>query len=79
MFVKISFQFPSEGKISPDEPAILPQLPIVPKNEKRKHCYGTPQPKRVDYRDRDWDRERDKDFELMSPPGSHKKDFCHCC
>ena len=62
MFVKISFQFPSEGKILPDEPAILPQLPIVPKNEKCKHCYGTPQPKRVEYRDRDWDRERDRDF-----------------
>ncbi|KAJ9695670.1 hypothetical protein PVL29_010912 [Vitis rotundifolia] len=64
-----------EGKISPDEPAILPPLPIVPKNEKRKFLYGTPQPKRVDYRDRDWDRERDRDFELMPPPGSHRKDF----
>ena len=79
MFVKISFQFPSEGKISPDEPAILPQLPIVPKNEKRKHCYGTPQPKRVDYRDRDWDQERDRDFELMSPSRESEKGFCHCC
>ncbi|KAE8684997.1 PHD finger protein ING2 [Hibiscus syriacus] len=38
-----------EGKISPDEPAILPPLPIVPK--------------------------RDRDFKLMPPPGSHKKDF----
>ena len=27
------------------------------------------------YRDRDWDRERDRDFELRSPPGSHRKDF----
>lgn len=72
-----NFLFPifSEGKISPDEPAILPPLPIVPKNEKRKFLYGTPQPKRVDYRDRDWDRERDRDFELMPPPGSHRKDF----
>ncbi|PON44195.1 ING family [Parasponia andersonii] len=64
-----------EGKISPDEPAILPPLPIVPKTEKRKSVYGTPQSKRFDYRDRDWDRERDRDFELMPPPGSHKKDF----
>ncbi|OMO98955.1 Zinc finger, PHD-type [Corchorus olitorius] len=65
-----------EGKIPPDEPAILPPLPIVPKIEKqRKYIYGTPQSKRVDYRDRDWDRERDRDFELMPPPGSHKKEF----
>ena len=61
----------SEGKISQDEPAILPPLPIVPKPEKRRHTYGTPQSKRLDYRERDWDR----DFELMPPPGSHKKDY----
>uniref|UniRef100_A0A803Q3T6 PHD finger protein ING n=1 Tax=Cannabis sativa TaxID=3483 RepID=A0A803Q3T6_CANSA len=65
-----------EGKIGPDEPAILPPMPLVPKAEKRKHVqYGTPQPKRFDYRERDWDRDRDRDFELMPPPGSHKKDF----
>ncbi|CAL5362869.1 unnamed protein product [Camellia sinensis] len=64
-----------EGKISPDEPTILPPLPLVPKNEKRRSHYGTPQPKRVDYRERDWDRERDRDFELMPPPGGLKKDF----
>lgn len=65
-----------EGKISQDEPAILPPLPIVPKTEKRKPIYGTtPQSRRPDYRDKDWDRERDRDFELMPPPGSHKKDF----
>jgi hypothetical protein len=63
----------SEGKIAPDEPATLPPLPIVPKSEKRKALYGTPQSKRLDYRD--WDRERDRDFELMPPPGSHKKEF----
>ncbi|KAJ8773013.1 hypothetical protein K2173_028190 [Erythroxylum novogranatense] len=63
-----------EGKIPPDEPAILPPLPIaVPKVEKRKPFYGTPQSKRTDFRDRDWDR--DRDFELMPPPGSHKKEF----
>ncbi|KAJ0078736.1 hypothetical protein Patl1_22949 [Pistacia atlantica] len=54
----------------------LPPLPIIPKSEKRKFTvYGTPQSKRLDFRDRDWDRERDRDFELMPPPGSHKKDF----
>ncbi|EEF36929.1 PHD finger protein ING2 isoform X1 [Ricinus communis] len=64
-----------EGKISPDEPAVLPPQPIiVPKLEKRKSFYGTPQSKRIDYREREWDRERDRDFELMPPPGS-KKDF----
>lgn len=61
----------SEGKIPQDEPAVLPPLAIVPKFEKRKSFYGTPQSKRLDYRD--WDR--DRDFELMPPPGSHKKDF----
>lgn len=64
-----------EGKISPEEPAILPSLPIVPKLEKRKPFYVTPQPRRPEYRDRDWDRERDRDFELMPPPGGHKKEF----
>ncbi|OIW21300.1 hypothetical protein TanjilG_31629 [Lupinus angustifolius] len=64
-----------EGKIPPEEPAILPPLPIVPKPEKRRPSYGTPQSKRLDYRDRDWDRERDRDFELMPPPGSHKKEY----
>ncbi|XP_059647319.1 PHD finger protein ING2-like isoform X2 [Cornus florida] len=64
-----------EGKIPPDEPAILPPLAIVPKNEKRKSFYGTPQLKRLDYTDRDWDRERDRDFELMPPPSTLRKDF----
>lgn len=65
-----------EGKLAADEPAILPTLPLVPKSEKRKPIYGTPQSKKLDYRDRDWDRERDRDFELMPPPGSgNKKDF----
>ncbi|KAG5555450.1 PHD finger protein ING2 [Rhododendron vialii] len=64
-----------DGKIPPDEPAILPPLPLVPKIEKRKSLYGTPQQKRPDYRDRDWDRERDRDFELMPPPGGIKREF----
>lgn len=65
----------ADGKIPPDEPAILPPLPLVPKIEKRKSLYGTPQQKRPDYRDRDWDRERDRDFELMPPPGGIKREF----
>lgn len=64
-----------EGKLSPDEPAILPPLPLVPKNEKRRSVYATPQSKRLDYRERDWERDRDRDFELMPPPGSLKKDY----
>ena len=64
-----------ECKISADEPAILPPLPIIPKIEKRKSIYVTPQSKRLDFRDRECDRERDRDFELMPPPGSHRKDF----
>nr|GME10438.1 PHD finger protein ING2 [Ipomoea batatas] len=64
-----------EGKLPADEPAVLPPLPLVLKTEKRKPIYGTPQSKRLEYRDRDWDRERDRDFELMPPPGGLKKDF----
>ncbi|KAJ6697271.1 hypothetical protein OIU85_003622 [Salix viminalis] len=65
-----------EGKLSPDEPAILPPLPLtVPKFEKRRNFSGTPQSKRIDFRDRDWDSERDRDFELMPPPGNHRRDF----
>ncbi|KAL3830348.1 hypothetical protein ACJIZ3_019150 [Penstemon smallii] len=64
-----------EGKIPPDEPTVLPPLPSVPKIEKRRPIYGTPQSKRIDYKDRDWDRERDRDYELMPPPSSLKKDF----
>ncbi|KAF7819293.1 PHD finger protein ING2 [Senna tora] len=64
-----------EGKIPPDEPAILPPLPIVPRSEKRRSLYGAPLSRRPDYRDREWDRERDRDFELMPPPGSHKKEY----
>ncbi|KAL6532504.1 PHD finger protein ing2 [Orobanche gracilis] len=64
-----------EGKIAQDEPAVLPPLPFVPKSEKRKSLYGTPQSRRPDYKDMEWDRERDRDFELMPPPGSLRKDF----
>lgn len=65
-----------EGKLPADEPAVLPPLPlVVPKNEKRKSVIGTPQSRKPDYTSRDWDRERDRDFELMPPPGSLKKEF----
>lgn len=74
-YCHIFFSNFAEGKLAPDDPVVLPPLPLVPKNEKRKYLYGTPQSKRFDYRDRDWDRERDRDFELMPPPGSLKKDF----
>ncbi|XP_073105924.1 PHD finger protein ING2-like, partial [Elaeis guineensis] len=62
-----------ESKIPPDEPAILPPLPIVTKDEKRKAGYITPQSKRL--RQGDWERERDMDLELMPPPSSHKKNI----
>ncbi|KAG9131734.1 hypothetical protein Leryth_009469 [Lithospermum erythrorhizon] len=64
-----------EGKLGPDEPAILPPLPLVPKTEKQKPIYIHPQPKRFEYKERDWERDRDRDFELMPPPGGFKKDF----
>ncbi|KAJ0981706.1 hypothetical protein J5N97_009961 [Dioscorea zingiberensis] len=60
-----------DGKISPDEPATLPPLPIVSRDEKRRPGYYTPQAKR--FREREWERDRDADLELMPPPGSHKK------
>lgn len=74
-FCFFPFMTQTEGKISPDEPAVLPPLPLIPKSDKRKSLYGTPQSfKRPDYRG-EWDRERDRDFELMPPPGSHRRDF----
>ncbi|PKA51266.1 PHD finger protein ING2 [Apostasia shenzhenica] len=60
-----------QGKIAPDEPAILPPLPLISREEKRRGGYITPQSKRI--REKEWDRERDMDLELMPPPGSNKK------
>eukprot|EP00249_Psilotum_nudum_P007066 c20287_g1_i1 orf=545-1351(-) len=66
-----------EGKIAPDEPAILPI-----REEKRKGYFFNPPGKRLEARvdkekdrDKEWekDRDRDRDSELMPPPGSHKK------
>ncbi|URE07492.1 inhibitor of growth protein [Musa troglodytarum] len=62
-----------EGKIPPHEPAILPPVPIVYKDEKRKGGYTTPQPRK--FRERDWGREQDMDIEFMPPPSSHKKNI----
>lgn len=62
----------SEGKIPQDEPMILPPLQLISKNEKHKPNFLTQSSKRLDYRY--WDREHDRDFELMHPLGSHKKD-----
>lgn len=65
-----------EGKLAADEPAILPPLPLlIPKSEKRKPIYIVPQSRKLDFRERDWERERDRDFELMPPPGILKKDI----
>ncbi|KAL2923199.1 PHD finger protein ING2, partial [Bienertia sinuspersici] len=66
-----------EGKLPPDAPVILPPLPIVSalKPERHRGGYGMLQSRRFSYRDRYWDRERDKDSELMPPPGSYRKDF----
>eukprot|EP01018_Ginkgo_biloba_P035327 Gb_23205 [translate_table: standard] len=61
-----------EGKIAPDEPAILP--PTSTREEKRKGYFFTPQTKRLESKvERDWEKDRDRDFELMPPPGSHKR------
>lgn len=76
LFLFVSFSIFSEGKIPAEVPAILPPLPLVPKSEKRKSYYGALQSsKRFDYRDWDSYRDRDRDFELMPPPGSHKREF----
>ncbi|KAK4786536.1 hypothetical protein SAY86_010369 [Trapa natans] len=65
-----------EGKLPPDEPAILPPLPLITKNDKRKFPTGTPQSsKRFDHRDWERDRDRERDSELMPPPGSQKREF----
>ncbi|KAJ3697177.1 hypothetical protein LUZ61_000882 [Rhynchospora tenuis] len=59
-----------EGKLPPDEPAVLPPLPVV-REERRKGNGGyiTPQSqssKRLKH-------EREWDVDLMPPPGSNKK------
>ncbi|XP_078437485.1 PHD finger protein-like protein [Wolffia australiana] len=64
-----------EGKIPMDEPATLPPQPIVVKDERRRSSLLTPQSRRstAEFREREWDRERDRDLELMPPPGTNKK------
>lgn len=52
-----------------DEPVILPSLPIVTLNLKSAcmHAYGIPQSKRLDYRDRDWDRDFETNASTRRP------------
>ncbi|CAM0876235.1 unnamed protein product [Alopecurus aequalis] len=61
-----------EGKIPPDEPPILPPMPMGGRDEKRRHGFNTPQASKK-FREREWERERGMDFDLMPPPGSTKK------
>ncbi|KAG2545899.1 PHD finger protein ING2-like [Panicum virgatum] len=61
-----------EGKLPPDEPPVLPPVPVVSRDEKRRLGFSTPQPSKK-FREREWDRERGMDFDLMPPPGSSKK------
>jgi hypothetical protein len=62
----------AEGKIPPDEPTVLPPVPVVSRDEKRRFGFSTPQASKK-FREREWDRERGMDFDLMPPPGSSKK------
>jgi hypothetical protein len=62
----------AEGKIPPDEPHILPPMPMGGREEKRRHGFITPQASKK-FREREWERERGMDFDLMPPPGSSKK------
>ncbi|KQJ83904.1 PHD finger protein ING2 isoform X1 [Brachypodium distachyon] len=59
-----------EGKIPPDEPHILPPMPVGGRDDKRRHGLSTPQATKK-FREREW--ERVMDFDLMPPPGSNKK------
>eukprot|EP00252_Welwitschia_mirabilis_P013902 TRINITY_DN3077_c0_g1_i2.p1 TRINITY_DN3077_c0_g1~~TRINITY_DN3077_c0_g1_i2.p1 ORF type:complete len:225 (-),score=58.67 TRINITY_DN3077_c0_g1_i2:152-826(-) len=61
-----------EGKIAYDEPAILPT--ISNREERRKGYYFNSQAKKLDTKiERDWERERERDFELMPPPSNHER------
>ncbi|CAD6206641.1 unnamed protein product [Miscanthus lutarioriparius] len=61
-----------EGKIPSDEPTVLPLVQVVSRDEKRRFGFSTPQASKK-FREREWDRERGMDFDLMPPPGSSKK------
>lgn len=60
----------TEGKLPPDEPAVLPPLPVASREERRKGGnvgYITPQSSKRLKHEREWD------VDLMPPPGSNKK------
>uniref|UniRef100_A0A0D3FP24 Inhibitor of growth protein N-terminal histone-binding domain-containing protein n=1 Tax=Oryza barthii TaxID=65489 RepID=A0A0D3FP24_9ORYZ len=61
-----------EGKIPPDEPSILPAISAFSRDDKRRPGFSTPQATKK-FREREWDRERGMDFDLMPPPGGNKK------
>ncbi|TVU45025.1 hypothetical protein EJB05_04494, partial [Eragrostis curvula] len=61
-----------EGKLPPDEPPVLPPIPVVSRDDKRRLGFSTPQASKK-FREREWDRDRGMDFDLMPPPGSSKK------
>ncbi|KAL5209294.1 hypothetical protein ABZP36_004917 [Zizania latifolia] len=61
-----------EGKIPPDEPSILPPISAFSRDDKRRPGFSTPQATKK-FREREWDRDRGMDFDLMPPPGSNKK------
>ncbi|KAG8098143.1 hypothetical protein GUJ93_ZPchr0013g37976 [Zizania palustris] len=61
-----------EGKIPPDEPSILPPISAFSRDDKRRPGFSTPQATKK-FREREWDRDRGMDFDLMPPPGTNKK------
>ncbi|KAG0485369.1 hypothetical protein HPP92_009448 [Vanilla planifolia] len=59
-----------EGKYHQMNQQFFHLLPIVGRRRNEEGGYITPLSKRV--REREWDRDRNMDLELMPPPGSHK-------
>ncbi|KAL2480406.1 PHD finger protein ING2 [Abeliophyllum distichum] len=60
-----------EGKLAPDDPVVLPPLPLVPKNEKRRSLYGTPQSKSLK-------RDFSSPVELDQPIDPNEPTYCVC-
>ncbi|KAI4378382.1 hypothetical protein MLD38_015869 [Melastoma candidum] len=59
-----------DGKLPPEEPVILPPLPLVPRPEKRRISYGPPQSGR-----RNWERDSYRDSDYIPPRGDFGKDL----